>query len=258
MTPLLLLCILSILASPSFCFNTDTCSHSKVLNIGSSYSTCIKNKTAEFPNDICFAFSAVKTCTQETYSPCYGDDAVAFFYSSLQIDIVKSVRENFPKLGFSPKDIESVFESCPEAPTKQETERFTAKNFAFLDFVDTDRKCSKEDVEKLQFGFGTCMKNGTANFQVELKSRVKRARGSLKNIVCDTLYDTIGECWRTQFPTCFTEREITYFKEELSRNYQEFFDLIIEAFDKNSPLGTGIEFVDCLERGVRSEVVNTN
>jgi len=250
MTPLLLLCILSILASPSFCFNTDTCSHSKVLNIGSSYSTCIKNKTAEFPNDVCFVFSAVKTCTQETYSPCFGDDTVALFYSSTQIDIAKSL----PNLGLSREDIESLLKSCPEAPTKQETERFTVKNFAFLDFVETDRKCSKEDVEKLQFGFETCNKNSTADFLVELKSRVKRARGNLKNIVCDTFYDTIGECWRTQFPTCFSEREIIYLKEVSSRTYKELF----EAFEKNSPRGTGIDFVDCLDRGVRSEAVNTN
>jgi len=254
MTRLLLPVILSLLLSLSTGFRTHTCTHSKVLDTFASYKICVKNKTAELQTDPCFGFTAIKLCALETFTPCYGDDAT-LRSSSMMVEVAITLRETFTKLKIPSEDIETFFQTCQEAPTKQETDSYIRKMFPMLDFTETDKKCSREAVEEVQLGLPTCMNEGSVNFDVELKSRVKRARGNLKKttweeevkkIICSTLYDTLGECWR-EFPTCFTEREISYMKEEMSSGYKSMYDAILEVTDK-SHLVTGIDVVECLEK----------
>jgi len=248
---LLYLCTISSLLYLSTGFHSDTCNHQKVVETFASYKTCVKNKTAEIQANPCFTFSAAKICALDTFTSCYGDDAT-LMASIGQIETAKSLRRILSKLKIGSKVIDLFFQICSEAPTKQETEHYINKMFWPLDFTQTDRKCSREAVEQLQLGLYTCVIDNSAKFQVELASRVNRARGNLKNTICDTLYETSGECLRTEFPTCFTEREIAFMKEEMIFSFKSGYDAAIKVLDK-SHLVPEIDPVECLERGVTND-----
>merc|ERR1712243_155033 len=169
-----------------------------------------------------------------------------------QLESAKLQRNLLTKFKIPLETIDLLFQTCPEAPTKQETDNYTNKLFWPLDFTQTDRKCSREAVEQVQLGLQTCMTDSSAKFQVELKSRVNRARGNMKNTICDTLYETSGQCLRTEFPTCFTEREITFMKEEMIFAFKSGYEAAIKILDKSHRVPE-INIVECLERGVTND-----
>jgi len=107
-------CILSSLLYLSNGFHTDTCNHSKVVDTVSSYKTCVKNNITRIDTNMCSFFNVTKTCAQEAYRPCYGDDA-KLIASNMQIDKAKALRA---------AELHEIF-TCPEAPTKQETDNYT-------------------------------------------------------------------------------------------------------------------------------------
>merc|ERR1711962_368991 len=248
---LLHVCILSSLLYLSNGFHTDTCNHQKAVETFSSYNTCIKSKFAEIQANPCLVFSEAKICALETFTPCYGDDAT-LIASTGQLELAKTLRKLLPKFKIPLETIDLFFQNGREAPTKQETANYTNKMFWTLDFTETDKKCSREAVEQVQLGLQTCMTDSSVKIQVELKSRVNRARGNLKNTICDTLYETSGECLRTEFPTCFTEREIVFMKEDISFSFKSVYDAVSKILDKSHRVPE-INIVECLERGVTND-----
>lgn len=110
-----------------------------------------------------------------------------------------------------------------------------------LDFTDTDKNCSKMTMDKVQLGLPSCLTNNLEDFETKIENRVNRARGNKKNILCDTLYETFGECWTIEFPSCFTEREITFIKDEIDSTVKTIFDAFVK-----SPV---IDVVKCLQQG---------
>jgi len=226
---LLHVCILSSLLYGATGFHTDTCNHSQIVDTIPSYKTCWENKATRIQTNPCSVFNVTKTCAQETFTPCYGDDTT-LIASYAQLELAK------------------FFDTCPDAPTKQETDSYTSRTFLTLDFTETDNNCNREDVEKVQFGLLTCGTSGSASFKMEIKSRVNRARGNLKNILCDTLYETIGECWRIEFPACFADREVMFIKDEMSISFKTIFDAVGKEFVKPNVIPE-IDVVKCLQQG---------
>jgi len=169
-----------------------------------------------------------------------------------QIEMAKAQRKLLPEFKIPSETIDLLFQTCPEAPTKQEIDNYTDKMFWPLDLTQTDRKCSREAVEQLQYGLYTCVTNSSVKFQVELRNRVNRARGNLRNTICDTMYETSGECLRIEFPTCFTEREIVFMKEEMNFSFKTGFAAAIKILDKSHRVPE-INIVECLERGVTND-----
>jgi len=237
-TPLLHVCILSSLLYLSIGFHTDTCNHSQVVDTLASYKTCVKNNATRIDTNLCSFFNVTKTCAQEAYRPCYGADA-KLIASNLVINKAKALRT---------ADLHEIF-TCPEAPSKQETDNYTGRLFIMLDFTDTDENCSKNTIDKVQLGLPSCITNSSAHFEREIVSRVNRARGNLKNFLCNILYETYGECWRIEFPTCFTEREITFIKDEIDYTVQTVFDAMVKS--------PRIDLVKCLQHGSSASSTNS-
>lgn len=239
--------LFSSLLALSSGFKTSTCGHDKIIQSFDSYKTCYKKETTAIHANFCHAFDTINTCTRKELSPCFGHDA-DLIASTYHLDMRRLLKTTLEQLKFSSEIIQSLLESCHQAPTKEEDESYHQKLFYWIDFAETDNRCGKDSVEQVEEGLLTCQKLEVAQFKEELQGKVLKARGNLKATICDTLHDTLGKCWRRDLPSCFTDREITYFRKTMEEEFKAGYDAIKKALIKLSrPEGPQVDVVQCLE-----------
>jgi len=226
-------------------FSTTTCKHADILDSFTSYKSCYaKDKTA-IQAQFCLAFDTADRCVHDSFTTCFGDNT-AIISNITQIELRYLTQKTLATLKFSEQVVDLVLNTCPKAPLKLETDSYTQKMFYWLDFAQTDNKCTVADVDEVQTGLQECLETQSHKFKTELTSRMSRARGNLRKTICQTLYDTCGECWRTKFHSCFSKREIDYVKDEMSSTFKAGYELVTKKLTTSVNLPE-VDVVGCLE-----------
>jgi hypothetical protein len=253
MRNLILLTLLCGLSYRVKAFSTTTCGHADILGAFTSYESCYAKHSTEIKAKFCRAFDVADRCVDQTLSPCFGDDTT-LISSITQINLRKFIRKTSITLKVSEHIIDFLLNTCNNAPSKVETDNYDEKMFYWFDFVETDGDCARADVEEVQVGLQKCLVTQRDRFKVEFKKTRARARGNLKNAICSTLYDTEGQCWRTGFPACFSQREIDHIKEKMSSSFKDGYNLAFNVSTSSVQppkvlKDLKVDLISCLEDG---------
>jgi len=253
--------ILSGLISRSLTFSTSTCDHSKVIDSLTSYEHCYSKETTAIKKMYCLSFDVADKCVHEALEPCFGDD-ITLMASMAQMDLRKTFQSTMRTLGFPEDMVNFLLNSCPNAPTEREADSYVQKMFYWFDFVETDGVCVRKQVEEVQIGLQECMVTQGKNFQEWLLRSIGISEEEVAKKTCKALYDTAGKCWRTKFPSCFSQREVEYIKETMNKafkiGYNVGYELKEELMLLNSTkVPSKEDFVKCLVNADQTDNVIT-
>jgi len=119
---------------------------------------------------------------------------------------------------------------CPNVSHENNTQDIQRTQFHDLEFLDSEKNCTKEQISKFNTDLPKCLDIETKN---AIKIFGKKTSGSeyqSKDKACSVLERTVGQCLLQ--PTCFSERELLTLSKILSKFLKKNYVMVI--IDKNT------------------------
>jgi len=224
-------------------FETAKCDHEHLKTAIANLDKCLEEDESD-TDDICSPFKDSGDCVENHLKICFEEENIKIIKKN-KLAAIRKVTTLFilnPKLQnyfgtqLSESEVDSMYSTCPDIPSKEYTENLTAKQFPELEQgVRTDNNCTLNEITDINVGIASCLKLETEKAKTSVVSILTRQRsGSVQSRMCSVLDSTVGKCMLKPFKGCFTERERIFLNKELSETLKNNMKAFDELFDAKS------------------------
>eukprot|EP00092_Neocalanus_flemingeri_P037123 GFUD01040411.1.p1 GENE.GFUD01040411.1~~GFUD01040411.1.p1 ORF type:complete len:296 (-),score=48.91 GFUD01040411.1:111-998(-) len=208
-------------------FQTEQCNHQEITKSLKKLQDCMNADGGE-DEDVCYEFSSANDCVRKHLSGCFDEEDV----DRSANETLGQIRKASTKLILSPSyqrligftvsetDLDSLFATCPNMPGKKFSENLKPTLIYAIDLLQTDRNCTKEQINGVNTDFAGCAEKQKKNVQAMFSRRTssRSSLSSMQSTICSVMEDTLGKCLRKPLPDCFSKREEVFLKTTLSEN----------------------------------------
>jgi len=248
--------------SISNAFETDKCDHGNLTSALGKLNSCLDTR-ADSGDDICIQFEKTRDCAAGILEKCFNTENISKIAKEVLgfLRAVKTGRMLEPDiqnaLGLIPlseAEVDSLFSACPNIPDKTFTENQNTTFFALED-VRTDDNCTKEEIIDVNVESWRCFESEMENLEnLEITAD---HRGSIQSIICSGLDRTVGNCLTKTFPSCFSMRERSFLRSNLSDLIQFMFMKLADLAKSVWPEIEQISFSNCSVFSGSTAISNT-
>jgi len=241
-----ILCLSSILKSNfSDAFQTRKCDHEKIVRSLTNLQGCLNGE--EDSEEFCSLFQMARDCVKTNLKDCFAEEQVE--------TVANETMAEYREIALNPKihqvhGIELtnpvlqnyiyLIDQCPFMPEKSFSDNVKSKKIDALEYVQTDKNCTKENITRYNVELGECYKKEFENALSKLHQSVKQKQQNLQFAVCKDLDQTIGKCLRKPLLSCFSEREKSFLENFLSN---DLYDL--EALEETLGADYNVSVFEC-------------
>ena len=226
-----ILLLLNIIGIKSF--ETDKCKHEKLIPAVTELGKCLE-EDSDAGNDHCSPFEEARNCVTDNLKDCFLEEDVA----RISENTLANIRNQSTKLllhpvfqqslgiALSEEDVDSIFSTCENIPGKTQAQNAKTQKIVVLESgVRTDNNCTKNEMTKVNNELILCMEVEKEKAKAELGKGLSR-RASIQSTICSIMDKTLGKCIRKPFPFCFSDKENTFLKSEITDQMKIAFEAV--------------------------------
>merc|ERR1711936_51021 len=207
-------------------FKTAKCGHQEILNSFENYKICYEKRKTSIEKNFCLGFEAAEQCTRSSYKLCFDQEKVDIMAQNAKAELRIFGIQTLKQLKFPEFIAESLYNSCPKAPSSSEVEQVDKNSFSWLNHVSTDGLCDNIEKNNVEQETTDCFNEEGENFKTEIQENAQKARGNLKSTICGILQYTVANCVRKEYPSCFSAREEKYLKGLMLEGFKTGYGLM--------------------------------
>ena len=221
-------------------FKTSTCHHEAIDLVG--LDNCINYDSHDTidQNEVCDMFTPRRECETKHLEGCFENEDVEEIrdqrFSQIRKELMKPYQNHASSFNF-------IVGMCPNISFENNTQDVTA--FHALEFLDTDKNCTKEQLSKFNTGLPKCLERETRNAIKIFGNQTTYSSSAdyqTEDNACSVLDRTVGQCLLQ--PTCFSERELLILSKILSKFLKENYVVVIHDINTGKEIRR-IALKDC-------------
>merc|ERR1712106_1148860 len=226
-------------------FETDKCDHGNLTAALGKLISCLDTRT-DPEDDICVQFEKTGECAASILENCFDEENILKITKEVLADLrdVKTgwmldpdIQNDLGLILLSEAEVDSLFSACPNIPDKTFAENQNKTFFALdLEAVRTDDNCTNEEIIDVNVESLRCIESEMENLDLER---------------------TVGNCLKKTFPSCFSMRERSFLRSNLSDQIHVLLKKLADLAKSVWPEVEQISFSNCSVFSGSTAISNT-